>query len=68
MRTLYIKEANANASRRVGVRANLLRGCTVLCEPHSLTLSLPQSTYIGRDETGSVYLHTQLERTVQLYW
>jgi hypothetical protein len=28
----------------------------------------PQSTYIGRDETGSVYLPTQLERTLQLYW
>ncbi len=27
-----------------------------------------QSTYIGRDETGSVYLPTQLERTLQLYW
>ena len=26
----------------------------------------PQSTYIGRDETGSVYLPTQLERTLQL--
>ncbi len=25
-------------------------------------------TYIGRDETGSVYLPTQLERTLQLYW
>ncbi len=24
--------------------------------------------YIGRDETGSVYLPTQLERTLQLYW
>ncbi len=29
---------------------------------------IPQSTYIGRDETGSVYLPTQLERTLQLYW
>jgi hypothetical protein len=28
----------------------------------------PQSTYIGRVETGSVYLPTQLERTLQLYW
>jgi hypothetical protein len=28
----------------------------------------PQSTYIGRDETRSVYLPTQLERTLQLYW
>jgi hypothetical protein len=28
----------------------------------------PQSTYIGRDETGSVYLPTQLGRTLQLYW
>jgi hypothetical protein len=28
----------------------------------------PQSTDIGRDETGSVYLPTQLERTLQLYW
>ncbi len=28
----------------------------------------PQSTYTGRDETGSVYLPTQLERTLQLYW
>jgi hypothetical protein len=28
----------------------------------------PQSTYIGRDETWSVYLPTQLERTLQLYW
>jgi hypothetical protein len=27
-----------------------------------------QSTYIGRDETESVYLPTQLERTLQLYW
>jgi hypothetical protein len=27
----------------------------------------PQSTYIGRDETGLVYLPTQLERTLQLY-
>jgi hypothetical protein len=27
-----------------------------------------QSTYICRDETGSVYLPTQLERTLQLYW
>jgi hypothetical protein len=26
------------------------------------------STHIGRDETGSVYLPTQLERTLQLYW
>jgi hypothetical protein len=25
-----------------------------------------QSTYIGRDETGSVYLPTQLEHTLQL--
>jgi hypothetical protein len=25
--------------------------------------SCPQSTYIGRDETGSVYLSTQLEHT-----
>jgi hypothetical protein len=30
-------------------------------------MSFPQSTYIGRDETGSVYLPTQLERTLQLY-
>jgi hypothetical protein len=30
--------------------------------------STPQSTHIGRDETGSVYLPTQLERTLQLYW
>ncbi len=29
-------------------------------------LSSPQSTHIGRDETGSVYLPTQLERTLQL--
>jgi hypothetical protein len=29
----------------------------------------PQSTYIfNRDETGLVYLPTQLERTLQLYW
>jgi hypothetical protein len=28
----------------------------------------PQSTYIGRYETGSVYLPIQLERTLQLYW
>jgi hypothetical protein len=28
----------------------------------------PQSTYIGRDETGLLYLPTQLERTLQLYW
>jgi hypothetical protein len=27
-----------------------------------------QITHIGRDETGSVYLPTQLERTLQLYW
>jgi hypothetical protein len=27
---------------------------------------LPQSTYINRDETGQVYLPTQLERTLQL--
>jgi hypothetical protein len=33
-----------------------------------LTWCWPQSTYIGRDETGSVYLPTQLERTLQLYW
>jgi hypothetical protein len=32
-------------------------------------LSKPQSTYFYyRDETGSVYLPTQLERTLQLYW
>jgi hypothetical protein len=31
-------------------------------------LCLSQSTYIGRDETGSVYLPAQLERTLQLYW
>jgi hypothetical protein len=30
-------------------------------------LAPAQSTYIGRDETGSVYLPTQLERTLQLY-
>jgi hypothetical protein len=30
--------------------------------------SSAQSTYIGRDEIGSVYLPTQLERTLQLYW
>ncbi len=34
----------------------------------ALTLSWPQSTYIGRDETGSVYLPTQVERALQLYW
>jgi hypothetical protein len=32
------------------------------------TLWQPQSTYIGRDETGLVYLPTQLERTLQLHW
>jgi hypothetical protein len=35
--------------------------------PQRVTWVGPQSTYIGRDETGSVYLPTQLERTLQLY-
>jgi hypothetical protein len=35
---------------------------------HIATMSVTQSTYIGRDETGSVYLPTQLEGTLQLYW
>jgi hypothetical protein len=35
---------------------------------HSFLQAKPQSTYIGRDETGSVYLPTQLERKLQLYW
>jgi hypothetical protein len=34
----------------------------------ALHVLIPQSTYINRDETGSVYLPTQLERTLQLYW
>jgi hypothetical protein len=52
--------------------------CTVACTEYSApplshststhALSPPQSTYIGRDETGSVYLPTQLERALQLYW
>ncbi len=41
----------------------------VLPVPHKRVPQFtPQSTYIGRDETGSVYLPTQLERTLQLYW
>jgi hypothetical protein len=28
----------------------------------------PQSAYFTREETGSVYLPTQLERKLQLYW
>jgi hypothetical protein len=35
---------------------------------HSLLLISTQSTYFPREETGSVYLPTQLERTLQLYW
>jgi hypothetical protein len=31
-------------------------------------MNTSQSTYIGGDETGSVYLPTQQERTRQLYW
>ncbi len=46
-----------------------------LMNPPTVTMALasanlgsgPQSTYIGRDETGSVYLPAQLERTPQLY-
>jgi hypothetical protein len=30
--------------------------------------SCPQSAYFTRDETGSVYLPAQLDRTLQLYW
>ncbi len=55
----------------------------VNCCPSTFSLTSPPSlskhtvrvfadhrvhAYIGRDETGLVYLPTQLERTLQLYW
>ena len=63
------------ARRRGGWGVNILedvRRSSVLyvCKSFVLytQLYVPQSAYIGRDETGSVYLPTQLERTLQLYW
>ncbi len=55
--------------------AGLYRGCCCWCT--ELTGPLVSTTDVGlshrlhiftRDETGSVYLPTQLERTRQLYW
>ncbi len=57
----------------VPAQSIVLWGCQAYPHPPPLfhmvhSESEAQSTYIGRDETGSVYLPTQLERPLQLYW
>jgi hypothetical protein len=42
--------------------------CSTLYNVHVYMVLLHRVHIFTRDETGSVYLPTQLERTLQLYW